>query len=254
MSGAAAVPNASDEALLARFRANVAADLAIFQTLHDSELSQHVLASLKSAPFESFLGLQPTTAGGREALRALEQAIEQLPAPDETKARDQIDADYADVYLRHAYRAAPTESVWLDPDGLERQGPMFSVRAWYRRFGFAIHDPARRPDDHIAHELRYLASLFSGSEGKGALEASAAFLDAHLLQWLPAFARRLVELEGPPFYTALAVLTAVYLDELRDHLTEITGCPRQSPAKTEARKTAEMSCAGRYIPGTAPSW
>lgn len=51
------------------------------------------------------------------------------------------------------------------------------------------------------------------------LEPVVRFLDDHLLRWIISlFAARLVEVDAPPLFAAMAVLTACYLDEARAHL------------------------------------
>lgn len=51
---------------------------------------------------------------------------------------DELAADYAAIYLTHALRASPHESVWRDDDHLMLQGPTFAVRAFYRRHGVQV--------------------------------------------------------------------------------------------------------------------
>jgi hypothetical protein len=81
------------------------------------------------------------------------------------------------------------------------------------------------------------------------------FLDDHILRWIKAFAARLVSVHAPPFYSALAVLTATWLDEVRDHLGEVTGIARPAaPAHPEPLLAAVDEADAPYIPGMAPSW
>ena len=124
-------------------------------------------------------------------MSAFELAVGQLPKPATSTVADELAAGYADVYLRHTYRAAPTESVWLTEDGLERQAPMFLIRDFYRKHNLVVTDWANRPDDHIVLQLRFLAHLFANAEYPGDVAAAVEFLDAHLLRWVKRHAVRL---------------------------------------------------------------
>jgi TorA maturation chaperone TorD len=176
---------------------------------------------------------------------------------------DAIAADHADIYQRYHYRASPTESVWRTEDGLERQAPMFQVQQWYRRHGLKVDDADKRPDDHIVLQLQFVAHVVEQAGAAGDLVAVARFLDEHPLVWVGEFAERLGARGAAPFYAALAALTAAYLDELREHLVEITGHVRPvarpfEPTRQPGGNKGELTCGdpdGRpFVPGVAPSW
>ncbi len=95
------------------------------------------------------LGLVLGSVAGKASLDAMAEALDELPDVADQHALDELAAAYADVYLRHTYRAAPTESVWLTEDGLERQAPMFRCREFYRRHELRVTDWANRTDDHL---------------------------------------------------------------------------------------------------------
>ena len=57
---------------------------------------------------------------------------------DRAALQDDLDADFAGIYLTHALRASPCESVWLDEENLMMQGPSFAVRDCYRRHGLSV--------------------------------------------------------------------------------------------------------------------
>lgn len=255
-----AVRNALDEAGLAIAQA-IADDLELLAILHDCELSAGVLAALKAGSLEQQLSLRLASADSNAALTVLADAVASLPDALGDGAADGLAADYAEVYLRHTYRTSPTESFWLSEDGLDRQAPMLSIRALHRRHGVTMVDPYRRPEDHLVPELRFAAYLMAGRDATSGPSTATRFLDAHLLKWVHLFAARLVQRNAPPFYTALMVLTACYLEEARAHLTRMTGIapPRvvveSGPPRTKAR--IEKSCGDpdpRYLPGIAPSW
>lgn len=254
----AAVAVTPDERAMAIVRA-IADDLDVLAILHDREPTADLLTALHASPIAEQLTLRLTTQEALAAIDAFVLAVGELPRFADAKALDQLAADYADVYLRHRYRAAPTESVWLSEDGLDRQGPMLSIRAQLRRHGVKLLDANLRTEDHLVSQLHFFAHLLASDAPGDGPKAAARFLDAHLLRWVHQFAGRLVQVSAPPFYAALAVLTVCYLDEARQHLAEITGIARAVPQPTGAPTTAgkaQQTCGDdlRYVPGIAPSW
>lgn len=170
---------------------------------------------------------------------------------------DELAADFASIYLNHGISSAPCESVWLDDDGLVMQQPMFAVRKIYAKMGLKAPDWRKRPDDHLVHQLQFLAVLFE-DDSDAALGEVATFLDEHTLRWVPDFAHRVAQRAGTPFYAGLAMLTHHYLDEVRETLAEILGQPRPTAEEIEQRTRqtveVELPMPSAYVPGSSPSW
>lgn len=250
-------PAGDDEvAALAAFASAAASDLALIGDLHDREPTAELIETLRACPLDQGLGLVMRTPDARAALDALRAATAALPSPLDTEAIDELASGYADIYLRYAFRASPAESVWLTEDGLERQAPMFALREVYRRHELRATDWAGRSEDHLVVQLRFVAKLLDKTNSVEQVAEVARFLDSHLLLWIRRFAAQLVNAGALDWYCALALVTATYLDELRDHLAEITGIERPAPA-AEAKKTGRKSQDAEdrpFVPGIAPSW
>jgi TorA maturation chaperone TorD len=90
------------------------------------------------------------------------------------------------------------------------------VRDYYRRHGIPPLNWRIMPDDHLVHELRFVAQLL----GTGQQAAALDFLDRHLLTWLPQFAARVAQRADTPIYAALALLTMDAVMQLRKRLAE----------------------------------
>lgn len=254
MSSSPALTNAAGVAEEAVFAAAVASDLEMIASLHDREPTAAVVEAVQSAPLEEQLALVLGSEPALSALSAFALAVDELPRPVDQVALDELAAAFADVYLRYTYRAAPEESVWLTEEGLLRQEPMFAARDFYRRNSLVSTDWAKRPDDHLVVELRFLARLMAGAAGKDGFAEAARFLDAHLLRWIKRFAVRLVQAGAPNWYAALGLLTASYLEELRDHLTVLSGLERPKDEADRKKTDAKSEHTAPYIPGIAPSW
>lgn len=253
--------NGTRETLLRQLATLAAADLEILATLHDREIDPSMLARIEAAGFPENLALCPQSPRAEAAVRLLRQSLDELhddPAP----ARfDAIAADFAAIYLNHSLRAAPMESVWRDDEQLAMQGPMFEVRAWMARHGLAVANWRLRPDDHLVHELLFLAHLLRGESSEAAFAEAADFLDRHLLLWIEDFANRVATRCATGIYAGLNLLTAFYVGELRDLLGMLLDAPRPTREAMEARIAREQAASAappaapmRYMPGVGPSW
>lgn len=232
----------------------VASDLLGLARLHDREIDDDHFAALREARYPSSLAFRLETP---QAATAAEWLTAALQPPFDARYADELAADYAAIYLTHGIGAAPCESVWLDEDGLAMQGPMFAVRERYAAFGLRAPDWRMRPDDHLVHQLQFVAELCARAD-RDALAEAADFADDHTLRWLPAFAERVAQRAATPFYAGLALLTAAYLEELRDVLAEILDRRRPSAEEIERRNRAVVEVAlpmpSSYVPGATPSW
>ena len=242
-----------------RFRVAAAEDLLTLALLHERELDRELIRSLWQDCHDPFLGVRLQGERGRQALTLLRQGLTDIPTALGQEVLDRLAADYADIYLTHGLRASPWESVWLDEDNLVMQEPMFRVRNWYRRFGIAVEDWRKRSDDHLVNELRFLAHLIGAEQKGAALEQAARFMDEHPLRWVDRFAERVAARCATGFYAGLALLTAAYLDELRDLLAQLLDSPRPTAEEIETRmrrpvEAIAVKVEGPYVPGVAPSW
>lgn len=238
--------------------AGIGDDLALLARLHDRELDAPLVAILRRIPVDRWFALRLEGPEFTEAIRLLEDALKGAPDPVTPEALDEMAAEYAAIYLNHTYRISPHESVWVDEDGLERQEPMFRVREAYAEFGFCVPDWRMRADDHIAHELAFLANVAPRLADREAAEAFARFLREHPRVWLPEFAGRVVRRCQSPFYAGLALLTTTYVSALADLMAQVYGFD-PTPVAPQARSQVASgpTCADpppRYAPGAGPGW
>ena len=239
--------------VLGRFTAGVALDLMVLAQLHDRELTADDIRMLQKDGFPHSLAFLLESDQATETIDLLSVVVAGLST--DRAGMDELSADFAAIYLTHAVRASPCESVWLDEEGLAMQQPMFEVRDAYANLGLTAPDWRKRPDDHLVFQLQFLSALLESNKGTALAEA-ARFLDEHTLRWVPDFAGRVAQRAATPFYAGLAVLTSRYLDELRDVLAKLLGEPRPDPeAKTEPVENGEKApMPSAYLPGSAPSW
>lgn len=248
-----AVPAGFEPAsLLARY----AEDLTLLARLHEKELTPELLAALRAANFPACLALQANTVVGEAAFVDLRAALNELECSGEG-SMDSLHADFAAIYLNNTYSVSPLECVWLDPEGLMLQEPMFEVRRWYTHYALMASDWRRMPDDHLVQQLRFIAHLLTHPLAHGPKDA-AAFMDHHILRWIEPFAARIAWRCDSGFYAGLALVTADALQTLRKALVTLAGMPEidLEPIEEERqrRHAAAQAESARFIPGTAPSW
>jgi TorA maturation chaperone TorD len=234
-------------------------DLETLGVLHAVEPTALAIEALRADDFPACLGLALRSEEALKGTALMTKALTDLSDPVCDGDLDTLAVDFADIYLNHALQASPSESVWVDEEGLERQEPMFQVRDCYRRHGLEASDWRHLPDDHLSLQLWFLAFLFhegardvSTADGLG---EAARFMDEHLLRWLPMFSERVSSHCESPYFTGLALLTDAYCSEIRDLLADILGEPRPDPEQAHRRLKPEspsVEVAGPYMPGMGP--
>lgn len=235
--------------------AAIAEDAESLAALHDRELTPGMIAALREARFPFCLGLLPKTTSAIAAWQAMGEAVAALPTTAE--ALDELAAEYAAIYLTGAYGASPLESVWTDDDRLTCQAAMFQWRQLHATAGLSATDWRQRPDDHLVLQLLHIAHAARAASKDDDWRGIARILDEHTLRWLPAFAARVAARATAPFYAALAVLTATWVDAVRDLVARQLNEPRPTAEDIEARTQAAPepeSTPLAYLPGQSPSW
>lgn len=236
----------------------IAEDAESLAALHDRELTPDLVAALREARFPACLGLLPATAPAVEAWRAMGDGLADLPPSLDATAIDELASEYAAIYLTGAHGASPYESVWTDDDHLTCQAAMFQLRDIYAAAGLATPDWRQRADDHLVLQLLYVAHAARTAASRDEWRSLARMLDEHLVRWLPDFAARVVLRSSSSFYAGLAVLTAAWLETLRDLLAGQLQEPRPSREAIEARLRPAAARAAEpvvFMPGGGgPSW
>lgn len=143
-----------------------------------------------------------------------------------------LERDHAQLFVGPEIAVPPWESVWRDKDRLLFGESTFAVRAAYARFGLGADRPGNEPDDHLGREFGFLGHLaglagLAASEpeppespaapglsatpelpefGPNPLDAARAFLDDHLLMWVPMVREAMQRAARTPHYAALGLL------------------------------------------------
>lgn len=164
------------------------------------------------------LPAQTDFKAGRELLASF---FDQSRQEDDERVVEDLARCFASLFLGVGPKTvSPCESVYRSDAPLLCQSTHFEVKQAYQEIGMAKNTRFREPDDHIAVELSYMATLCElTQEAAGEdrelpvryLKLQRDFLDTHLLPWVDAFSRELLEATGSPFYQAMAHLLKGYL-------------------------------------------
>lgn len=127
--------------------------------------------------------------------------------------------------------APPWESAYRTEDRLLFQAETLEVRRAYLKYGFLPRNHGSEPDDHMGLELSFLyetcrlameAARAGQMSALGAtLEDQLDFLNAHLLQWGPAFAADVAKSARTGYYRGMAHILAAWMPTDRSILQEL---------------------------------
>ncbi|SOD93702.1 molecular chaperone [Caenispirillum bisanense] len=159
-------------------------------------------------------------------------------------------------------KAPPRASAWHDgvadvPEDAEaaeggRRDPISLMKALLRRTGFGVRDSLPDAPDHVAVQLDVMAQLVAegmavwreaGGEScapddpalTGNWRQQGAFLDAHLLPWLPAFRDACTTHDPDGFYAGVAILLVAYVERDRAYVAAAEAAGQGGTDGTDGR-------------------
>lgn len=204
-----------------------AAPYGLLARLFNREIDEGLLEGLRALPFPEDTG----SASFDEANRLMGSYL--AAAGEHTRTELAVDFARLFVVRRRSTRTAPypNESVHTSEEHLVMDRARDEVRALYRAEGLQASDAVRLGEDHIALELEFMQVMVEraatacneGDEEElcRLLDVQAAFLDDHLLNWVPAFAATMEETAQTDFYRGLAKLLVAHLREDRTLVDEV---------------------------------
>jgi TorA maturation chaperone TorD len=197
----------------------------VFLDLPDQALMKHLV---QANPFKDW----PVDSDTPELSRGLDLLASFCThwTPEQLEV---LTLDYTRLFLGlERTLAAPYESVFLSDDHLMFETQTLEVRAIYEQYDLQVPKKHQIPDDHLSYECQFVAALCDQlvcawqrrEHGVVTLrqEALCQFLDHHLLQWLPAFAERVLTHGDTEFYRGMALVAKVTATDLRQDLERLS--------------------------------
>lgn len=262
MSGAGQAWDAAESAVDGEVRAALADDVRLLVRLHDREPDVELIRTLRETPVDQWFALRMAGPEFESACQLMSKALEDIPAEVDAGFVDELAAEFAAIYLTFSYRAAPSESVWVDDDGLERQAPMFAVRRCFERRGLSVPDWRVRSDDHLVYQLQFIELTLRSADDPYALRELAQFMRHHLLAWAPRFLAKIAGRCREPFFAGSMLLTNCYLTQftafmgsvVQEDMTPVVR-PKQTGKGADRSVSRPAAAPGQaYVPGLEPSW
>ncbi len=207
----------------------IAFDLKIFARLSAKELDKDVIYNLHKAEFPESLviplkddDIDEIHLMTKKSLNDLYQAYEK----SDSLVVDLAAAEFAAIYLNNKYDVSPCESVWLDENGLVRQGAMLEIQDIYAKYNLKSANWNSISEDNLSLQLEFMAYLIENGQSPDNLVELCDFMDNHILVWLKDFAAAIFTRCESEFYASIIALTYVYCNNLRDVLSEILNKPK----------------------------
>jgi len=170
--------------------------------------------------------------------KAIDRIVQYLKQPDalSRKKCESLHWDYTRMFIGPGkIPAPPWESIYRDADHLYFSQETQEVRNAYRKYNLLPKDFGHEPDDHLGLELDFLHKLceMAWEKAKSAdetglveiLNDQKAFLDEHLLKWVPDWTRDVVKSAETDFYKGMAQLLEAYLNLDREMIEELLEAP-----------------------------
>jgi len=164
-----------------------------------------------------------------------------------------LQADFAAIF-GHAVRG-PCPAYELEygqGEIIQRASDLADIAGFYAAFGLDLAGPASERPDHLCVEAEFMVILTakeatgieSGNENLVTLsrDAQCKFLKCHLAQWLPAFARRVMDADSDGYYARLARFADVLVANECERFGISLGSPYLELRPSDAGEESSQSC------------
>ena len=217
----------ADNQEIARAMESRAATYGLLARLYRREVDQALLEELKTVHFPFDTGNGLVDSGYRMMVTYLSKTWE--------NTLTELAADYLRTFLGHGIdghsAAYPYESVYTSERRLLMQDARTEVLALFRANGLEKDSSFKDAEDHIALELEFMQLMAlrcaealrsnDADEALALVRAQAAFLDDHLMAWVPLFTTEMLKFAKTDLYRGLSRVTEGFLTEDQRVLEEI---------------------------------
>ncbi len=142
----------------------------------------------------------------------------------ESRLREELAIEFTRLFLGPGRHISAHESIFAEVDG-DSGGHWGAVTAEVKKFieatGIEYEPQYDGLPDHISVELEFMGKLADweadkwmkedSENAKYCLNIQKKFIEEHLLNWVPAFCRQVIDSADKPFYREMARLTNEFL-------------------------------------------
>lgn len=195
-------------------------------TLFAREISPDTLKDYRQGDGKAFLEVLANESAFRPEIKKLQKIIGQEKSSSDLALA--LAADFG--FLFHGaggpQSVPPYESAYTSDKGSLFQAAEKQTRKILEKHGLSTCEDIHEPADHIAVQLELLAHLGEASQKAMAAENTqtlknemAAFLENHLLNWVPIFRDHCARQDPGGFYAALTRLLHTFLQKTDRQIT-----------------------------------
>ena len=186
-----------------------------FSTLLTKELDKEQLAQYFTGDGLAFLTQLEEEPLFHDAVLKIKSALLIIMAIKQPKL--ELAADFSQLFLTDAKKGAPPyASVYLSTTGQLFEKPHHDMLELFKKEGLIIDPNFKEPADHIAIQLDYMGNLIV-KEGGNTTNAQKAFINNHLINWLPQFIEATKKVKNSGFYQGVCKLLLVFIaNDLED--------------------------------------
>lgn len=186
---------------------------SLLSRLYRVEVDAPLLKTLKELSFPE---------AGNETLAAGYSMLSAYLANCGEEALDDLAVDYATVFLAagsaDGQAAIPCESIYTSPKKIFMQEAWEDVCRLYAEKGMTKSSKhADLMEDHLALELEFMSELVKRRDPA----TEQAFIEKHLLNWLPEFVADVDQYADVDFYKAVARITLGFIQMEHELLTAL---------------------------------
>ncbi len=200
-------------------------------------LSQALLKELSEEAIEHIAAAEFPDDTGNANLDRGYALVKRYFSFSSAERRTQLACEYArvflaaGVYIKERRTAIPYESVFTSDEHLMMQASRDDVVRFYREDGFQVDSALHEPEDHLSFELEYLSGMNSRAlalatekDADGLhrnVERQRAFIENHLLNWVPSLREVAQDYARLAFYLGLLFITEGALEQSKGMLDDI---------------------------------
>ena len=147
------------------------------------------------------------------------EEVKEMFRIESDESLDEIERDFAAVFLRPDLHPSPYESLYIFAPG-EKPGlggkTAREVQSFYEGAGLTLDEEMNLMPDHLSVELLFMSYLIENSRVEGQID----FMEGHLFQWVPGYCDEVQRHASTVFYKQAANLLKEFIISEHESMNE----------------------------------